>query len=96
MRATFIASLFGAALAAPTASNCKVDSTYAIDNLSTRKYDGKTIDTLFFDIKATNGGTLDFECSPHDEVTGKNVQGFESGRSYSCGKNRYARLHSIF
>lgn len=92
MRAAIIASLFGAtALAAPAASTCKIDSTYSIDSLSTRKYDGKTIDQLFFNIKATNGGTLDFECSPYDEVTGKNVDGFKSGRSYSCGENRYGR-----
>lgn len=94
MKTAFItaasALLSACALAAPSASkNCKVNSVYAIDGFGTRKYNGTKIDTLFFNIKATNGGTLDFECSPHDELTGESADGFESGRSYSCGENSF-------
>lgn len=86
------ALMSASALAAPTA--CTPDKSsdddktvYAINDFTTRKYDGTNIATLFFNISATNGGTLDFQCVPYDEVTQAATQEFKSGSVYYCGEN---------
>ncbi|KAJ4313518.1 Major allergen Alt a 1 [Neodidymelliopsis sp. IMI 364377] len=57
------------------------DYVWKLDNFTARKLDGKNIDSLTFNIKATNGGTLDFDCSASD--------GVEDGKFYSCGTNSF-------
>ncbi|KAJ4387262.1 hypothetical protein N0V93_007851 [Gnomoniopsis smithogilvyi] len=87
--ATTTALLSVTALAAPTPCTPEgEDSTvYEIQDFTLRKYDGQNVATLSFNILATNGGTLDFECSPYDPVTNTATQAFESDNVYSCGKN---------
>lgn len=87
---TVTAVLFGTtALAAPTTCPPKNKETtvYQIKSFTTRKYDGKNVATLFFNILATNGGTLNFQCVPYDPVTKTGTQKFESGHVYYCGQN---------
>ncbi|KAJ4405303.1 hypothetical protein N0V82_010337 [Gnomoniopsis sp. IMI 355080] len=86
------ALLSASALAAPTActpdtSSDDSETVYDINGFTTRKYDGTNIATLFFNITATNGGTLDFECVPYDTVTKAATQEFKSGSVYFCGEN---------
>jgi hypothetical protein len=76
----------GLSMAAPLetrAETCPVvqegDYVWKLDNFSARKLDGKNIDSLTFNIKATNTGTLDFDCSVSN--------GVEDGKFYSCGTN---------
>ncbi|KZM18300.1 Major allergen Alt a 1 [Ascochyta rabiei] len=57
------------------------DYVWKIDNFSARKLDGKTISSLSFNVKATNGGTLDFDCTSSDPV--------EDGKFYECGENSF-------
>lgn len=89
-------ALFSAtALAAPTLPTTPTpcppeesgNTVYQIKDFTTRKYDGQNVATLSFDILATNGGTLDFECSPYDPATNAATDAFESGHVYSCGLN---------
>ncbi|KAF7194501.1 Major allergen Alt a 1 [Pseudocercospora fuligena] len=82
------ATLFGAAAVAAPAARTD-DTTYQIKDFTTRKYDGKTISTMFFRILATNGGTLDFECVPYDPVTKGATENFEGGHVYPCGENSF-------
>lgn len=80
------ALLSASALAAP-ASNAKDATSYDISNVETRKYDGETINTITFNISATNGGSLNFQCGPYDPALGYDTDSFESGKLYDCGKN---------
>lgn len=79
------------AVAAPTTSPSTGDETtvYQIKDFTTRKYDGQNVATLFYNILATNGGTLDFQCVPYDPVTKTGTQAFESGKVYFCGENSF-------
>ncbi|KAF1932560.1 Alt a 1 major allergen [Didymella exigua CBS 183.55] len=65
--------------------NCPVvqqgDYVWKISNFTARKLDGKTISSLSFNIKATNAGTLDFDCSSASNV--------EDGKFYQCGDNSF-------
>ncbi|KAK4609339.1 Major allergen Alt a 1 [Fulvia fulva] len=79
------AALFTTALAGPVARTD--DTIYQIKDFTLRKLDGKNISTMFFRILATNGGTLDFECSPYDPVTDAATERFEPDHVYFCGKN---------
>lgn len=55
------------------------DYVWKLDNLNYRKLDGKTITAFSFNIQATNGGTLDFDCSYSGPVEEKHL--------YECGPN---------
>lgn len=70
--------------ACPSTSN---DEVLKISNFSSRKYDGKTISSLGFNISATNGGTLNFYCSAYDTVTEKPTIAFDDKRVYFCDKD---------
>lgn len=74
-------------MAAPTNSYSDDTTTYELKDFTLRKLDGVNISTMFFRILATNGGTLDFECSPYDPVTGGATENFEADHVYSCGEN---------
>lgn len=78
----------GLSMAAPLAAReetCPVvqqgDYVWKIDNFYARKLDGKAVSSLSFNIKATNGGTLDFDCSSTNAV--------EDGKYYQCGENSF-------
>ncbi|KAJ4335338.1 hypothetical protein N0V95_008932 [Ascochyta clinopodiicola] len=78
----------GLSMAAPLearAETCPVvqqgDYIWKIDNFSARKLDGKTISSLSFNVKATNGGTLDFNCTSTNPV--------EDSKFYQCGDNSF-------
>lgn len=58
------------------------DYVWNIDNFYARKPDGKKINSIGFNIKATNKGTLDFNCSASADV-------IEDGKFYSCGENSF-------
>lgn len=49
---------------------------WKIDNFYARKLDGKSISSIEFNIKATNNGTLDFDCTYGNPV--------EEGKFYPC------------
>ncbi|KAF3050239.1 Major allergen Alt a 1 [Didymella keratinophila] len=86
---TIAASLLvsaGLSMAAPLETRtetCPVvqqgDYVWKIDDFYARKLDGKTISSLGFNIKATNEGTLDFNCTSDGTV--------EDGKFYQCGGN---------
>lgn len=85
LAASLLASA-GLSMAAPLearAETCPVvqqgDYVWKIDNFYARKLDGKTISSLEFNIKATNKGTLDFNCTSSGNV--------EDGKLYQCGEN---------
>ncbi|KAH6629756.1 hypothetical protein C7974DRAFT_192788 [Boeremia exigua] len=85
--ATFLASA-GLSTAAPLevrTETCPVvqqgDYVWKIDNFYARKLDGKTISSLQFNVKATNGGTADFNCTSEGDV--------EDNKFYECGKNSF-------
>ena len=66
------------------------DYIWKIDNLYIRKLDGKSISSLGFDILATNGGTLNFTCTPYDKSTNAPISGnVEDSMLYSCGENSF-------
>lgn len=78
----------GLSMAAPIearADTCPVvqegDYIWKLDDFTARKLDGKTISSLSFNIKATNNGTLDFDCSSSTTV--------EAGKFYPCGENSF-------
>lgn len=78
----------GISMAAPLetrADTCPVvqqgDYVWKIDNFYARKLDGKTISSLQFNVKATNGGTADFNCTSSENV--------ENGKFYQCGENSF-------
>lgn len=81
------AAILGLASAAPQARSD--DTTFAIKDFYERKYNGKDINSVSFRILATNGGTLDFECSAYDPVVGHGTENFEAGKVYSCGENSF-------
>ncbi|CAO2654605.1 Nn.00g113380.m01.CDS01 [Neocucurbitaria sp. VM-36] len=58
------------------------DYIWKLDNLSLRKPDGKSINSLTFNVKATNGGTADFDCSVQAEPV-------EDSKFYQCGENSF-------
>lgn len=72
-----------------TSTITSTSATYAIKGFTERKLDGANISTIFFNISATNGGTLDFECSPYNQKTHKAVpsDSFVVGKTYDCGAN---------
>src|SRR5690242_1599818 len=87
LAASLLASA-GLSMAAPLevrTETCPVvqqgDYIWKIDNFYARKLDGKTISSLQFNIKATNEGTLDFDCKSSGNV--------EDGKFYQCGENSF-------
>jgi hypothetical protein len=79
-----------AASAAPTSySSSSDDVTFAIKDFTERKHDGVNINSVFFNISATNDGTLNFECDAYDPVTDGLTESFEAGHVYTCGKNSF-------
>ncbi|CAG5163712.1 uncharacterized protein ALTATR162_LOCUS6527 [Alternaria atra] len=94
MQFTTIASLFaaaGLAAAAPLESrqdtaSCPVstqgDYVWKISEFYGRKPEGTYYNSLGFNIKATNGGTLDFTCSAQADK-------LEDHKWYSCGENSF-------
>ncbi|CAN8105267.1 unnamed protein product [Discula destructiva] len=85
---TAAAALFATtALAATTPA--PADAVYSIKGFTARKNDGNTIDTVFFNILATNGGTLDFTCVAYDPKKKAATYEFKSGHVYSCGENSF-------
>ncbi|QDS69178.1 hypothetical protein FKW77_010582 [Venturia effusa] len=62
-------------------------TVYKISKLSTSKSEGKPITSLKFKILSTNGGTIDFTCSPVDKKTGAPIKEFQDNKTYSCGKD---------
>ncbi|KAL6710157.1 hypothetical protein ACN47E_009948 [Coniothyrium glycines] len=57
------------------------DYVWKISDLTARKLDGKSVSSLSFNVKATNGGTADFICSTSSAV--------EDGKFYQCGENSF-------
>ncbi|KAL1607145.1 Major allergen Alt a 1 [Nothophoma quercina] len=57
------------------------DYVWKLDNFYARKLDGKTISSLGFNVKATNGGTADFNCTSNGNV--------EDNKFYECGENSF-------
>lgn len=88
---TFLTILLGVsvALASPLGSGRRIQpqAVYSIKSFTTRKYDGKTINTLFFNIISADGGSLDFTCNAYDTALGHATESFESGKTYLCGKD---------
>lgn len=89
-----LALLAGSTIAAPTSCAAPAppasDKTiFEIKDFYERKPDGKDITALGFNIAATNGGTLDFTCTPYDPVTKAAAANFEDGHVYSCGENSF-------
>ena len=62
------------------------DYIFRIDRFSLRKLDGQNISSLGFNIVATNGGSLDFACTPSDSG-GNAVTSVQDNTYYSCGLN---------
>ncbi|KAI8942320.1 Major allergen Alt a 1 [Plenodomus lindquistii] len=58
----------------------KGDYVWKISNFSARKNNGKDLSNINFNIKATNGGTLDFNC-------GAQANKLIDGKFYQCGQN---------
>ncbi|KAF2823237.1 hypothetical protein CC86DRAFT_298700 [Ophiobolus disseminans] len=56
------------------------DYIWKISNLYLRKPDGKKINSIGFNIKATNAGTLDFDCAASADT-------IEDNKLYQCGEN---------
>lgn len=89
LTASFLAtiSLSSAAPLEARQDTCPVvqsgDYVWKISEFYSRKLDGKTISSLGFNIKATNEGTLDFNCSASQ---GTNI---ENGKFYQCGENSF-------
>ncbi|KAH6882162.1 major allergen Alt a 1 subunit [Alternaria rosae] len=94
MQFTTIASLFAAAAVASAAplearqvdATCPVstqgDYVWKISNFFGRKPEGTYYNSFGFNIKATNGGTLDFTCSSQADK-------LEDNKFYSCGENSF-------
>jgi hypothetical protein len=79
----------GLASAAPLTSRqdtstCPVvqtgDYVWKLSEFYARKPDGKKINSIGFNIKATNEGTLDFNCSASADT-------IEDNKLYQCGEN---------
>lgn len=64
------------------------DYVFKIDDIYVRKLDGVTASSVSFNILATNGGTLNFTCTPHD-ASGNAVAAFEEKKFFSCGTNSF-------
>ncbi|KAH7073319.1 hypothetical protein FB567DRAFT_537501 [Paraphoma chrysanthemicola] len=58
------------------------DYVWKISNFYARKPDGKKINSIGFNIKATNEGTLDFNCSASADTV-------EDNKFYQCGENSF-------
>ncbi|CBX89958.1 Major allergen Alt a 1 [Plenodomus lingam] len=87
--AASLLAITGLSAAAPLearAEDCPVaktgDSVWKISELSFRKPDGKNINQIQFNIKATNNGTLDFNC-------GTQADNVEDKKFYECGENSF-------
>ncbi|KAF2789885.1 Alt a 1 major allergen [Melanomma pulvis-pyrius CBS 109.77] len=67
-------------------TNCPVvqegDYIWKIDDFFARKPDGQKITALGFNVKATNNGTADFDCSVSADPV-------EDGKFYECGPNSF-------
>ncbi|KAM3416697.1 putative major allergen alt A1 [Cercospora zeina] len=61
--------------------------TFQIKDFSIRKPNGQDISNVSFRILATNGGTLDFECTAYDPSIDGPTANFVPGRPYFCGKD---------
>ncbi|KAH6616293.1 hypothetical protein C7974DRAFT_436371 [Boeremia exigua] len=70
---------------APRQDLCPVvqtgDYVWKISNFWARKLNGTTINSLTFNVQATNGGTADFDCESEGDV--------EDGVFYSCGPGSF-------
>ena len=62
------------------------DYVFEIKNFFLRKLDGQNIAALGFNIVATNGGSLNFTCTPSDSA-GNAVSTVTPNTYYSCGLN---------
>lgn len=58
------------------------DYIWKIDDFFARKPDGQKITSLGFNVKATNNGTADFDCSVSADPV-------EEGKFYECGPNSF-------
>lgn len=56
------------------------DYVWKLSNFYARKPDGKKINSIGFNIKATNAGTLDFDCAASADT-------IEDNKLYQCGTN---------
>lgn len=67
-----------------TPTSCPIvqegDYIWKLSSFWARKLDGKNINSIGFNIKATNEGTLDFTCSASADTV-------EDGKFYQCGEN---------
>lgn len=89
-----LATLATASPLIPRQDTCPVVTTgdyiWKIDNLYIRKLDGKSTSTIGFDILATNGGTLNFTCTPYDIASNTAVTtNIQDSTLYSCGENSF-------
>ncbi|KAF1944388.1 Alt a 1 major allergen, partial [Clathrospora elynae] len=67
---------------APCPVTTEGDYVWKISKFWARKLDGKNINSLEFNISATNNGTLDFQCA----ASAANV---DDGKFHSCGENSF-------
>lgn len=58
------------------------DYVWQISKFYARKPEGVKINSISFNVKATNGGTADFTCSAQADVV-------EDGKFYQCGENSF-------
>lgn len=77
------------ALASPLGSGRRIqpEAVYSMKSFTTRKDDGKTINTVSFSITSADGGALDFTCNAYDPTLGHATESFEIGKIYPCGKD---------
>lgn len=82
-------SLASIALSSPIPDQTclKVEAVYTVESFTTRKYDGQTINTVSFNIKSADGGSIDLNCVAYDPALGRATESFESGEVYRCGLN---------
>ncbi|KAH8707152.1 major allergen Alt a 1 subunit [Phaeosphaeriaceae sp. PMI808] len=58
------------------------DYVWKVSRFWARKLDGKNINSIDFNIEATNKGTLNFQC-------GTSADPVEDGKFYQCGENSF-------
>jgi hypothetical protein len=63
------------------------DYIWKLDNIYIRKINSPAVSTVGFDILATNGGTLNFTCTPHDDAGNTINDNFTEKVLYNCGPN---------
>lgn len=87
---TLVGTLALAVLSTATPSGDDETTVYRIADFTTRKHDGVNVDSVYFNIQATNDGSLDFTCTAFDPAINNTTEHFENGFGYSCG------AHSLF